>query len=95
MMDMDNSHTNCKYFYISRPTFQPPKVSGLAQDASSTTATTTTTAACHNKPVRKTSSIDSPGSRKLIRTPTQVIKQDISFGVHPVKVRKSEAKSIK
>ena len=50
-----------------KPTFQPPKMSSAsshsAQDESSTTAL--------NKPLKKTSSIDSPGSRRLIRTPTQ------------------------
>ena len=60
-----------------RPAFQPPKVSTIssnvssshgsqAQDVSSTLNTAT------NKTVKKTSSIDSPGARKLIRTPTQV-----------------------
>ena len=46
-----------------KPSFQPPRVSSRPQDGSSTTA--------YNKAVKKTSSIESPGTRKLIRTPTQ------------------------
>ena len=49
-----------------KPSFQPPRVSSRPQDGSSTTA--------YNKAVKKTSSIESPGTRKLIRTPTQESK---------------------
>ena len=45
-----------------KPSFQPPRVSSRPQDGSST---------AYNKAVKKTSSIESPGTRKLIRTPTQ------------------------
>ena len=48
-----------------KPSFQPPRVSSRPTDGSSTTSTAL------NRSVKKTSSIESPGTRKLIRTPTQ------------------------
>ena len=50
-----------------KSTWQPPKMSSAplsAQDESSNTAL--------NKPLKKTSSMESPGGKRLIRTPTQV-----------------------
>lgn len=49
---------------IRQKTFNPPKLS--AQGESSATAI--------SKSLKKTSSMESPGTRKLIRTPTQVMK---------------------
>ena len=52
---------------IRQKTFYPPKMSSLAQGDSSVTAV--------SKSLKKTSSLESPGTRKLIRTPTQEIKE--------------------
>ena len=48
-------------------TFRPAKLSGLASGESSVTAIT--------KSMKKASSVESPGARKLLRTPTQEMRK--------------------
>ena len=55
-----NRNSDC-----SRGLYQPSLSSKIAQDDSSPPTAL-------NKPIKKTGSMDSPGGRKLIRTPTQV-----------------------
>ena len=55
-----NRNSDC-----SRGLYRPSQSSKIAQDDSSPPTAL-------NKPIKKTGSMDSPGGRKLIRTPTQV-----------------------